>query len=376
MLIVRNNGIFTAFSLVLELKNQRRNHMKAKNLTSVLLIIASLVFASCSSEPYVSHGDINLRFTSNNAKTLAPVGGDYALLEIESYDYILETPDRHYIKGVDQQDRVTFNNMVIGSYTITVYGKNSAGTVIAEGTKTFTVNRGTNNVEVTLASLTGTGSLSISFVWDPDRAGEVTYEAKLKNAKTGEEIILIDDQYNHLDGMIAFEKDNLAAGSYTLTLKLLAGGKLIAGHVEAVRIGSGTLTTSEGNYISIEIGSEVMILTMNVKDMTGLPIVGSISSSDGTLQSNGLPETVTLSYQVTTWNGEGSEAEAGISVEWFADSVSIGSGNNLSYTPVKDITSITAVFYQEAYEGSIGSISKTLEYAVLPSAAGFGEYTP
>ncbi len=351
--------------------------MKTRKKIPIIMLIVAALFVSCSDEPFTSKGNLNLSFMGENIeRTLGPVGSDAALLEIASYDYILKTPSNMYIKGTDQASSVTINDLVIGSYTISVYGKNSAGVVIAEGTKTFKVQRGTNNITVTLDALTGTGSLAVSYVWDPDRAGEVTYNAELKNVKTNETIPLTDPDFYWEDGMLAFSKDNIPAGSYILTVKLLSGSEVIAGHVEAVRIGASLESTTTENYIEIPIGSKVQVMGITVEDRTGLPIVGTVTTTNGNLKPNGLPNNVTLSYSITDWNGGDAVANAGITATWYADDVLIGTGNDVSYVPVKDSTVITAVFYQEAYEGSIGSISKTIEYVVRPSASGFAEYTP
>lgn len=351
--------------------------MKTRKHIPIIMLIVTALFVSCSAETYESMGKLNLSFYGSEAeKTLTPVEGDYELLNITSYDYVLRTPGGKYIKGEDQASSVTINDLVIGSYEITVYGKNSSGTVLAEGTKTFKIVRGENNVTVTLDALTGEGSLSVSFTWDPDRAGNVTYEATLTNMKSDAVITLTDPAFFAEDGMLAFQKDNIPAGSYILTLKLLDGTEVVAGHVEAVRIGASLESTTEGNYIEIPIGSKVQILTITVEDRTGLPIVGTITATDGNLKANGLPESVSLSYTIMDWNGEATSENAGINVEWYAGNEFIGNGNNVSFTPEEDSTTITAVFYQEEYAGSIGSISEQIEYEVLPSATGFNSYTP
>ena len=351
--------------------------MKVEKTLSILLLVVSLVFISCSGESHVATGRLMLSFQEDEiAKTLTPIEDDYNLLEVTKYDYILESPSGKQIKGENLSKNVTFNDMVIGDYSIVVYGKNSAGTVVAEGSKNFSVKKGENSVTVELVSLRGNGTLNVNFVWDPNRAGEVAYDAKLKNMKTGDEIILTDSQYNYLDGMVAFYQENIPAGSYILTLKLMDGSTTVAGHVEAVRIGAGVETTTTENYIEIPIGSEVKIMQVTVKDMTGLPIVGTISVSVGNIKANGMPERVTLSYTIRDWNGNETLENTQIDVTWYADSAEIGEGNNITYTPQKDSETITAVFYQTEFEGSIGSISKTIEYDVLPSAEGFSAYTP
>ena len=128
--------------------------MKVKKSSIILLLIVSALLISCSDEAHVSKGKINLFFSEDEiVKTLTPVDGNEDLLNITDYDYILKSPSGQYIKGENLSDSVTLKDMVIGTYNIVVYGKNSAGTVVAEGDKTFKVKKGDCRYQLKLCRL-------------------------------------------------------------------------------------------------------------------------------------------------------------------------------------------------------------------------------
>lgn len=351
---------------------------KIKNIVIALLLLTIMI--SCSDANLNKNGTLilNVEGLEKTSKTIEPIETEAYKVNIASYDYIIQKPDNTYIKGTDLTDETELSNLMLGYYNISVYGKNSDGVVIAEGSKTVKIVSGVNNVLIELTDIPGYGSYLFDITWDTLISGENTsYTATVKPiSHDGESFSAVQDCFIPESGYLSIKGENIPSGSYIITVKLYNEDEVfIGGIVEAIRI-SANAQSSFAKYVRIDLGSSMETMSISTKDMVGLPIIATISEELGSTASNGLPSKVTLSYTLTSWNGEMEAEDAGVTVSWYVDTELIGTGNNVEFTPDLSKNRIDAVFFQEAYKGSIGCVSKTLDYGISTTGTGFSAYTP
>lgn len=237
--------------------------MNKKSIFYTLLLLIALFSCEIGSTLMEDEGAFQLTITDMvRVKTLVP---DISM-EITSYDIIGYGPgedDEISALGMTASNKL-FTGIPFGNWNITVYGKNTDGTIIGSGEASVMVHTGeTSQVGVTVVPLTGEGSFDISVLWNSGDTEMPAIEARLKSA-AGDELNMTIPAYGEDIGTGSLE--NITNGYYTLIVKLFDNDKLAMGAVEVVRIvhnenTRGTFDFTEinkhGGDIQVNITSEM-----------------------------------------------------------------------------------------------------------------------
>ena len=294
-----------------------------KNLWVIsFLIILSLIVLGCPMPPTSETGNLTISLTSamdRGAKNLLPPID----MNVATYDVSGTGPSSATFSQQNVTTPLTVNSLVAGSWSITVNGKNSAGTVIGTGTTSVTVVAGqTANASVTVSPLNGNGDLSLSVSWltglvaAPSVSGTLTLvggsASNINFALAGNSLSASYDSGS-----------TLAAGYYTLSLVLQDGTTTVWGGIEAVRIVAGNTTTGTFALSSSDINPLAgMIIT--ITPAMNNPITIALSGQQASLSSGtsmtvvATPSSSVSSYQ---WFLNGAPISGQT-----ASSCSVGSG--------------------------------------------------
>jgi len=143
---------------------------------------------------------------------------------------------------------VQIPDLTPGEWQIRVRAYNSAGSVIAEGVGTLTVEPGGYaSMTIVLYSLSGTGSLDFSLSWNEDLVWNESVQVLLKNLN-GDEIPV---DFNQSTGIASGLFDNLASGFYTLEVKLFDNLTLAMGAIELIQVREGAVTNVHLDFSQI-----------------------------------------------------------------------------------------------------------------------------
>ncbi len=213
----------------------------------LLLIIATALAAGCgggSNRPSRATGAISLNISDQlfKARIIQP-GLD---MNIAAYDIHGAGPgDESFVRENISSGTVVINALKVGDWTITVDGKNGAGTIIASGYSVAAVAAGqTASLTVEVLPLSGNGVLKIALSWPAGRIANPVVEATLAPSGGSPAPISFAMAGDNLSA--TYENNSLPVGYYTLNVKLRNGTAQVWGAVEAVRILSGQ--TSAGGF--------------------------------------------------------------------------------------------------------------------------------
>jgi len=227
--------------------------MKAKVMRAALLLVALLVVAAgcwnpTGGEPKVGpeagpaeHGRVVLQFNDLRAVTMTPE----ISLEIDSYEVSFTRTDFETVPltGVPGDATQTEPvSLLPGPWQVTVNAVNDEGKVIGFGeTEVSVAARQTRTASVTIRSLTGEGTLSLTADASELDLLSPSISGTLISGATGEEIAVSMS----LDGSPGSLEQSLEAGTYLLSLQLFESDTAIAGFVSAVLIVYEEITSAE-----------------------------------------------------------------------------------------------------------------------------------
>ena len=207
------------------------------------------------------------------------------------------------------------NKLQFGTWAVTVSAKNAAGTVIGRGTGTAVVVTGQQtSLAITVAPLPGTGTLDLDVTWTAADVPTPSISAQLLPS-TGAAIPLA---FVMATGSASCLKTGIAAGYYTLTLKLLDNGVLVMGAVEVVRIVTGQTTSGLFDFTQLNKGTGS--INVSITPARGDPIVVTLSGQSATLASGG---SMTVTAAVPTSVGN-------VTYVWYLNGESKATGSSAS----------------------------------------------
>ncbi len=209
----------------------------------------------------------------------------------------------------------TISGLVFGQWTVSVSGKNAAGTIVAQGSGSVNVDTGKqSSLSVTVAPLPGNGTMSVSVSWTAASVQSPSISAQLLSS-SGSTIPLT---FTLGAGSASCQNASIPAGYYTLTLQLLDNGVLLMGAVEVARIvsaqtTSGTFDFTQSNYAT---GSVLVGITPVISD----PLTVTLSGQSSTL-ALGSSMTVTASVAGSVGN---------VTYVWYVNGQSKATGSSAS----------------------------------------------
>lgn len=291
--------------------------MKAKFVIVPLLIALAMILPSC--EEGQSHATLRV----NLRKDRSIVPADYPL-EIESYRITGDGPGAETFNVETSKETISLEGLVIGEWSITAEGLNENDDVLVTGSTVHRLSATNGSCTIELSELVGTGSLEVTFTWDPERiSGEPSIELELTpqygTKETRElELTTMDKE----SGEATYTGSDYPAGSYVLASRLYDGSVQVSGFVEAVRIAGDQISKGTVEFDLDRYPTEPG--TLEVVNNTGVPVSCVIEGLEDTVDAD-IPITVTLSSE--------TDDVSSYSIIWYLDGNQIGEGAEAEFTP-------------------------------------------
>ena len=151
----------------------------------IAYVITAVLLASCAQEDPIGTGrsDMTIRTAKATSRTIIPVGP-----EIVSYTVSLDGESEDYKGSFTLEEDITFSNILVGPYTVTVEAFDSQEIKVAEGSEITKVTAdGENSVTINLDWLEeGTGKMSVDISWEERSLnGSGPFEEALENKSLG-----------------------------------------------------------------------------------------------------------------------------------------------------------------------------------------------
>jgi hypothetical protein len=297
--------------------------------TRVALALCLAVLASCSMPGMGSdegEGSIALTLTDGVARTLLPPID----MNPASFAITGTGPSGKTFSQSTSGTSLTVGKLAFGTWNITVSAKNAAGTVIGQGTGTAVVVTGQQTaLAITVTPLSGTGTLDLDVTWTAADVPTPSVDAQLLPSSGS----AIPVAFTLAAGSASCLRTGIAAGYYTLTLRLLDNGVLVMGAVEVVRIVSGQTTSGAFDFTQINQGTGSVTLT--ITSMNGDPIPVTLSGQAATLAA-GVSMTVTAAVPASVGN---------VTYIWYLNGEAKATGSSASPTFTVGST-LAAGFYR------------------------------
>ncbi|MCX7030188.1 MAG: hypothetical protein NTU62_08720 [Spirochaetes bacterium] len=233
---------------------------------------------------------------------------------------------------------VTVSGLVFGTWTVTVAAKNGGNTVIGQGTGSAVVHTGgQTSLAITVKPLPGNGTLALGVTWVTADVPTPSINAQLLPA-TGPSIPLA---FVMSTGSATCLKSGIAAGYYTLSLKLLDNGVLVMGAVEVVRIVTGQTTSGSFDFTLVNKGTGDITVTITPVMSDPIPVtmtgqLATLASGASMTVTAAVPASVGNVTYVLYLNGESKAAGTSASPNF-----TLGSALHAGFYRL-DVTAITA----------------------------------
>jgi hypothetical protein len=271
---------------------------KKMSFLAILLVgVCSLFFTSCNQAVPNEKCSLTFSINPNNlldkARDISPI---YDSDLITSYKLTLNGP-KDESQEINLADSTgTISDLSIGYWTIDVEAMNSKDNVLATGQSVIYLTNQTNNIDIQLEQLEGQGNLVLSFIWDEEQV--VQGQTHVACTIAADDGTLVDEsKYEFInigdnDGKsgVSLLVDELDAGSYTISAKLISNDICISGIVEPIRIVNSS--ESEG-VVTFVIGDKANHFTFNIIKNVMLPVSGTIEVSSSQTH---IDEDFTLSF--------------------------------------------------------------------------------
>ena len=207
------------------------------------------------------------------------------------------------------------SKLVFGTWNVTVSAKNGGGTVIGRGTGTAVVVTGQQtSLAITVAPLPGSGTLDLDVTWTAADVQTPSIEAQLLPS-TGSAVPLA---FTLGTGSASCLKAGIAAGYFTLSLKLLDNGVVVMGAVEVVRIVTGQTTAGLFDFTQVNKGTGGILVS--ITPANGDPIAVTLSGQSATVVT-GTVMTVTAAVPAGVGN---------VTLFWYVNGESKATGSSAS----------------------------------------------
>ena len=322
-----------------------------RKVTFILLIFLALMITSCSSE--VENATLRIEMESTK-RTISPQREG---MEVVGYRIILTGPD-----GKESAPRYTYftylnlEGLAVGKYKVKVFGFNKDKVDMATGETEVDVIAGKNSARVRVDQLVGLGNLSLEMSWDGEAHPGVKKIVLTLTAQDGTEIPVEPSAPSGNSSSAVVP--NIAAGSYTLTAKILdEKGNVLSGVAEAIRITN--MDTTKGKIVfpfAPTGGSESQIV---ISDNTSLPIEVEIKGLETLMQEN-TPFTLNISIPSSS-----SLSITDLDTRWFLDGTEVGRGPEHTFeSGVGSGIHRIDVTTETSDKGSRGSTSVVFQAAV------------
>ena len=324
-----------------------------KNLTvlALLLALAALLLTGCQEAQQTA--DLRILLDESGSRILSPK--DPADFKVEKYRVTCK-PGNGTSPIELETIRTSFviQDLPIGEYTIAATGLNASGDDIVTGSTVFSLSHTNTTATVVLGELIGSGNVNISFTWDGNLIEEPSVHVTL-TPRDEQATSIIEEDLTVQNNSAAFTHNDLPAGSYTVTAQLFDGGTMVAGCVEALRIGQDSTVNGSISFDLDELPSSVGNITL--ENQAGIPVecrvVGLENDAD-----------IEAQKEITVSLDDSGLDEVGLDIEWYLDGVLLGKGGSISFTPEPGSHRLDVVASTHKL-GSTGSTQIRFEAALL-----------
>ncbi|MCK4906890.1 MAG: hypothetical protein KAS64_05040 [Spirochaetes bacterium] len=211
-------------------------------LFNIVIILLTIILFSCGNDVvdpgWRTKGSLTLAFGSNTlSKTIVPDVD----MNIVSYDIQGNGPSGATFSRLNiTTGSVSINDLVIGAWTVVVYGKNAAGDIIGSGSSPAVIAEGqSTSVAITVIPQEGNGTLSITVYWDTEIPNPNLTAILTKLGGLPVEF----SNFTYGVNSFSYIDSAVAPGYYTLQLKLKSGTDDVWGSAPAIRILTGFTTS-------------------------------------------------------------------------------------------------------------------------------------
>lgn len=316
-------------------------------------ILAALMLAGCS-EPTAQERGATLSLVFDCPEFAEVTLGERSLkppaeaMKIKEYTVSGAGPGESSFGPLTSTNgELRLDGLLQGRWRLTAEARSETGAVLANGTATAFLSAATNTTIIILDRLPGTGTLTVSYSWNPTQVKEdVELELQLTD-QSGNPTTIAFPTLDRINGT-AMVTQTLAAGSYTLHSRLKTQGMIVSGAVEAVRIIDSSVSSGE---IQLVVGDRGNGFQITVVNDTLLPLQGTVTCSPTIPGPN---TSVTLTFVPATLPAGVLPAE--ISASWYCEGSLIADATGFSYlcTPRPGIHRYDVVVSHERL-GSIGN---------------------
>ena len=155
-----------------------------KTLTILSLVILALL-ASCADEPVNIGERTSVEIKTGDGvktRTILPTAPD-----ISTYTVTLDGESEDYTNTFAKDVPITFDNVLVGAYTVKVEAKDSDEVTVATGSVEANITAsGSNSITVPLEYLTeGTGRMEVEITWDGRTNGQGPFDEAVKGESLG-----------------------------------------------------------------------------------------------------------------------------------------------------------------------------------------------
>ena len=182
-------------------------------------------------------GGISVRVEAATARTFVPEG------DWTPADYVLDGvgPAEATFRVVVTESTTVVPDLACGEWTVRATARNSAEQTVAEGETGVVVEPDrVASAQILLGVPAGDGALEITVLWSMEGMSEPTPTAELLDAQGA--LLALDPPVTVAPGEALVTGQELAAGWYTLLVRLYDGPTLVAGGADALLVRAGSLT--------------------------------------------------------------------------------------------------------------------------------------
>ena len=327
-----------------------------KSATGWLILILLLLIAVSQTGCKQEAGRTSLRLTMQNTvdQTRSLVPKDTPLA-VSRYLLTGKGPKDNTFEMQTTSANLEIEGLLIGNWKVTAIGQNSSGVDLVTGSAECTLTSEPTNAIIELNALSGTGTMTVQFTWEPAKISNPSIELWVTNQE-GEKSAVLPTTDNTVNGSVTYSA-TYAAGSYTIQAKLYSGNVAVAGCAEAVRI-VGNKTTEGSVALDLDKYAEIPS-SLTLINKAGTPIECSISGIASTMAALS-----SATAKITT--NISSEAD-NLEVVWFLDGEQLGSGLSCTFTPTSGSHRLD-VIAKGALLASSGSASFSFQATVAGTA--------
>ena len=279
----------------------------ALRLVAAAALLASL--AACGDIPIEEFGalKVSLSTAESTSKTVLPDAG----VEIATYDVSVSGP------GPTEEQEVSadtpeayFVALVSGMWTVSVFGRDSAGDVVASATTTVElVGSELSETEVAVHPLDGTGNLVIAISWPPELLLDPLVESFLLDTEAGGRTDLTAEFDSDKTSVSAARR--VPAGTYTLVVRITIGEDTSVWTLaDPVNVATGELTALVYQLVlgDFNLGDVQVTIDEQMDDPFEVTIAGIVD-----------PLPIGTDQQVTALPDLEPDVAANLTYQWYLD---------------------------------------------------------